>query len=123
MRAAVLRAVWWNQILWTAGYSLTTGGFLLYFARELGARDLWISALLVLPESVGVAGLLTRSAIRTVAPRKTICVAATVVARVVALPIPFLALWPSDIRPLWWLVACVVATHAVGAVAYVAYLS
>lgn len=123
MRAAVLRAVWWNQILWTAGYSLTTGGFLLYFARELGAKDLWISALLVLPESVGVAGLLTRPAIRAVAPRKTIYVVATVMARVVALPIPFLALRPGESQPLWWLVACVAATHAVGAIAYVAYLS
>lgn len=121
-RSAVLRAVCWNQVLWTAGYSLTTGGFLLYFARELRATDLWISVLLVLPESAGIAGLLTRPAVRA-AGRKRLYVAATALARLAALPIPLLAFAPTDARPLWWLVGCVAATHAVGAVAYVAYLS
>lgn len=122
-RAAVLHAVAWNQVLWTAGYSLTTGGFLLYFARELGAKDLWIAVLLVLPESAGVFGLLTRTALRTFAARKRLYVATTLLARLVALPIPLLALSRSDSQPLWLLAGCVVATHAVGAIAYVAYLS
>jgi len=122
-RSEVLRAVTRNQILWTAGYSLTTGGFLLYFARELGARDLWISVLLVLPETVGVAGLLTRSAIHAFAGRKRLYVATTLLARLVALPIPLLAFAPADSRPLWWLVGCVAGTHAVGAIAYVSYVS
>ncbi|HEX6987656.1 MAG TPA: MFS transporter [Planctomycetaceae bacterium] len=122
-RSAVLRAVAWNQVLWTAGYSLTTGGFLLYFARELGANDGWIALLLVLPESVGVAGLMTRAAIRTFSGRKRLYLAATLLARLVALPVPLLAFRTSDASPLWWLVGCVAATHAVGAVAYVAYLS
>ncbi len=123
----VFRAVAWNQILWTAGYSLTTGGFLLYFARELGARDAWIAVLLVLPETVGVVGLLTRSLIREFVARKRLYFIATIAARLVALPIPIVALLSSgsdDHRPMLWLIAaCVVATHALGAVAYTAYLS
>lgn len=122
-RAAVLRAVAWNQVLWTAGYSLTTGGFLLYFAKELGAKDVWIAVLLVLPESAGVCGLLTRTAIRTFEARKRLYVAATLFARLVALPVPLLAFAPTDSQPLWFLAGCVVATHGVGSIAYVAYLS
>ncbi|MFN7135263.1 MAG: MFS transporter, partial [Myxococcales bacterium] len=122
-RANTFRAVTWNQVLWTAGYSLTTGGFLLYFARELGAKALWISVLLVLPESAGALGLFTRAAIRTFAGRKRLYVAATLLARLVAVPIPFLAFMPSGSRPLWWLVGCVAATHAAGAIAYVSYVS
>ncbi len=123
----VLRAIAANQLLWTAGYSLTTGGFLLYFARELGANAAWIAVLLVLPESAGIAGLLTRSVARNIAARKRLFVTATIAARLVALPIPLLALLTptSDAGGefLWIVAACVVATHAIGAIAYTAYLS
>ncbi len=114
-------------MLWTAGYSLTTGGFLLYFARELGANAAWIAVLLVLPESAGIVGLLTRSAIQNVAARKRLFVGATIAARLVALPIPALALLgpltSDDGECVWIVAACVVATHALGAIAYIAYLS
>jgi hypothetical protein len=40
----------WNQTLWTAGYSLTSGGFLTYFGKEPGATGLMIGVLLVVPE-------------------------------------------------------------------------
>jgi hypothetical protein len=57
---SVTRAVVWNQTLWTAGYSLTSGGFLTYFGKELGATGLMIGVLLVVPETAGIFGLLTR---------------------------------------------------------------
>ena len=46
----VQRAVVQNQMLWTAGYSLTSGSFLTYFAKELGASWTLISLILVIPE-------------------------------------------------------------------------
>lgn len=124
-RSSVLRAVAWNQVLWTAGYSLTTGGFLLYFARELGASATWISLLIVLPETVGLLGLATRSFIGSAEGRRRLYFAATMGARVVALPIPLVALAVDQGESVWigWLIGSVIATHAIGAVAYAAYLS
>ena len=31
---AVASRVFWSQVLWTAGYSLTTGPFLTYFGQD-----------------------------------------------------------------------------------------
>lgn len=124
-RSSVFRAVAWNQVLWTAGYSLTTGGFLLYFARELGAGATWISLLIVLPETVGLLGLATRSLIGSAEGRRRLYLIATMVARVVALPIPLVALAVDQGRSvsIGLLIGSVVATHAIGAIAYAAYLS
>ncbi len=66
----VTRAVVWNQMLWTAGYSLTTGGFLSYFGYELGASEIVIALLLVIPETAGIFGLLARWTIHLTGNRK-----------------------------------------------------
>ena len=46
----------WHAGLWTAGVSLTAGGFLTYFAAQLGAKGLTMSLILVLPEIIGASG-------------------------------------------------------------------
>ena len=125
-RAALLRRVAWNQGLWTAGYALTTGGLLSYFAKGLGASSFLIGVILALPETAGVLGLGTRRAARWAGGKKRAFVVGTLLARAAGLPIPMLAvagLWPAGTDRLAWLVGCVAVTHAIGSVAFVAYVS
>ena len=120
------RAIVWNQALWTAGHSLTTGGFLLYFGQELGATGLWIALLLAIPETVGVIGLATRRVIHWLGGRKRTWLICFVLARLFALGIPLLAfrqLRPSTSEPLGFMVVFLVLSEAFGSIAYVAYLS
>lgn len=56
--------VYWSTGLWSAGHLLTSGGFLAYFAVELGASAGVRVALLSAPELVGMAGLGAHAAIR-----------------------------------------------------------
>ncbi|MCH7688750.1 MAG: hypothetical protein IH899_19055 [Planctomycetes bacterium] len=62
----------WSQALWTAGYSLTTGGFLTFFGYELGAKTFMIAVLLAIPETVSIFGLLARWVIQRVGNRKRV---------------------------------------------------
>ncbi len=122
----VTRAVVWNQGLWTAGYSLTTGGFLLYFGYELGATGFLIALLLATPETVGIAGLLARWMIQRMGSRKRVWFMFSLLARLVSLGIPLLAFpayRPAGISPLWIMVGCLAAYQSLQAVAYLAYLS
>lgn len=124
--ARVTRAVVWNQGLWTAGYSLTTSGFLLYFARELGARGFLIALLLAVPETVGIAGLLSRWMIQLLGNRKRVWILFSLLARIVSLGIPLLAFpefRPSDFDPIWIMVGCLAVYQALQSIAYLAYLS
>lgn len=129
----VVRRVVVGQLLWTAGSTLTTGGFLLYFAHDLGeetgrdrsAMNLIIAILLVAPEMAGLAGLFGRSLVG-LARRKWVYVLGTLLSRVGTIAIPLLAfpsLRPSGVDPLWLVVGCVAVTEAMQAVAYLAYLS
>lgn len=116
----------WNQLLWTAGYSLTSGGFLLYFGKELGADALIIAFLLVIPETVGTSGLLARWILRHIGSRKQVYIWGSIVARLLMLGIPlmgFQATRPAGVDPLWVLVVCLSLTHAVQAISFMAYLS
>ena len=96
--AAVTRAVVWNQVLFTAGNSLVSGGFLLFFAREFGAAGVWIALLAVLPESAGALGLATRWIARRCGGRRAVWLACSMGARLVSLGIPLLA-FPA-LRPV-----------------------
>ncbi len=130
---SVVRRVVLGQLLWTAGYTLTSGGFLLYFARELGAatgRDREVMGvvtafLLAVPETVGVAGLWCRSLVAAWG-RKRVYVTGTLVSRCVAFGMPLLAVpWlrPAGIDPLWLMIGLLAVAEGVQAVAYLAYLS
>lgn len=122
----VTRAVIWNQTLWTAGYALTTGGFLTYFGKDLGAGSMMIALLLVIPETMGIVGLAARWVIQRTGNRKRVWLISSLAARVVSLGIPLLALpwWrASGIDPLWMMVLCLALSQAINSIAYVAYLS
>lgn len=116
----------WNQLLWTAGYPLTSGGFLLYFASDLGARGFLTSLLLALPELVGVGAVFTRPLIVAVGYRKRVWGVCGVLARVASLAIPLMAfaeLRPSGNGALWVLVGALAVSQMLQAISYVAYLS
>lgn len=121
----VTRAVVLNQLLWTAGYSLTSGGFLLYFANELGARGFTTSVLLALPELVGVSAIGTRPLVAASGRRKLVWGATGLLARAASLGIPLMA-FPA-LRPagaaLPVLIAALAVSQFLQAISYVAYLS
>ncbi|MEX0717863.1 MAG: MFS transporter [Planctomycetaceae bacterium] len=115
-----------NQALWTAGHALTSGAFLLFFARELGAAGTVIALLLVVPETAAVAGLAARPVIRRLGGRKRTWMLGTLASRAVALGIP-LAAFPgmtgSDAGGLWLIVAFLALSQAVQGIAYVSFVS
>ena len=123
---SVTRAVVWNQALWTAGYSLTTGGFLAYFCKELGATGFKLSLILIIPETVGILGLMARSVIRRIGNRKQVWLTFSLAARVCSIGIPLMAfpvLHPAGFDPLWIMIGCLAMTEAINAIAYMAYIS
>lgn len=123
---SVIRAVVWGQMLWTIGFSLTTGGFLTYFAYEIGAKAVPIAVILVIPEMAGVCGVFSRTITKLFGNRKRTYIWCSLIARFVSLLIPALAI--ESVResipsPIWVLIAVLAATNIVQAIAYNAYIS
>jgi hypothetical protein len=83
-----LRLVVHSTLWWTVGNSLTTGGFLTYFAAQMGIREQWMGLFLALPELAGGLACLTRSVDRGFANRKVTWVACSLLARIIAFAIP-----------------------------------
>lgn len=124
--ARVIRAAVRNQMLFTAGDSLTTGGFLYYFAYELGARDFLFALLLIIPETVAVSGLATRWIVQQTGQRKRVWIACSIAARIIALGIPLLAFPQFRVggdAPVWTLAGILAVSQALQAIAFIAYLS
>ncbi|GAB4147739.1 MAG: hypothetical protein Tsb009_21100 [Planctomycetaceae bacterium] len=124
--ATVTRAVVWNQTLWTAGYSLTSGAFLVYFGKELGANSFMVALLLVVPETSSTLGLLARWWVRKLGNRKRVWFIFSLGARFVSLGIPLLvfpSLRPEWIDPLVLLAVLLAVSQAFQSVAYLSYIS
>jgi len=122
----VVRAALVNQLLWTAGFALTSGGYLSYFGRELGARGVQIAILLAVPETVGILGLFTRRLVLHARNRKHVWLVCSLLARLASLGIPLMAfpnLRPPSLDPLWILIGALATASAFGSLAYVAFLS
>jgi len=122
----ILSLVLLNQLLWTAGYSLTTSRFLYYFASDLGANAWMIAVLHVIPETFGVLGLTSRLWIKQFRSRKKTFLWFSLVARAVSLLIPlfaFVQLGPENASLLWFFAAIIAVVHICQAVAYLAYIS
>ena len=123
---SVIRAVVWNQLLWTAGYSLTTGGFLLYFAYDFGATPFQIALILVIPETVSSIGLFSRRFINLFQSRKKTWMILSILARIVSLGIPCSALifQQGDKEGLYQIfLPALIFSSMLNSVAYMAYLS
>ncbi len=118
-----------NSVLWSAGNSLTTGGFLNYFASELGASTFLLALIAATPETMGLSGLATRPLLRWGVRRKSLFLVASILARTTALIIPLLAWnrpaanteWTSWL--LWMAIAVAAVFQGVSAVAYHTWLA
>lgn len=119
----VVQAVFLNQLIWTAGYSLTSGGFLLFFARELGAKGLAISIVLTLPEIASFLGVCSRTVVSLFATRKRMWLVCTIAARFGSVIIPIAALITDDQNLLWLMIIALIVTYTLQSFAYTAYLS
>lgn len=91
-----LRRILGATLLWTAGNSLITGGFLTYFAAELGIRDRRMALLLALPELIGGLSILTRPLDWGFQNRKRTWLVASLLARLASLAIPVFFLLESS---------------------------
>ena len=129
---AVSRSVCWNELVWTAGHSLASGGFLLYFAREFGASSAVIALLLVIPETAGISSLLTRHAITRLGGRKRLWLGCTITSRLLLLGIPLAGVLAvlrphastgGFSAPLVLIAVSLAAASLVNAVGYVAFVS
>ncbi len=120
------RAVLLNSMLWTAGNALTSGGFLSYFASELGASSFVLAVLLATPETVGITALAGRFLIDALGDRKRTWLICSLISRAALLGIPLLAipqLRPSGVDPVWVMIAFLAVAQSAQAVAFVAYFS
>ncbi len=119
----IRRSVVQNQMLFTAGYSLTTGGFLYYFMGALGAATWVLTVLLALPEIVGVLAVLTPLALRLTTNRKRLFVSTSILARVCTCGIPLVILLPEHWSKLSFLIGVLALQGIFQSIAYTAYLS
>jgi len=117
------RSVVQNQLLFSAGYALTTGGFLYYFAGHLGAGTRTISILLALPELVGVLAVFTPALLILFRNRKRLFVASSILARLFTFLIPAAALLPDNSLRLPVIIGALAGQGILQAVAFTAYLS
>ncbi len=116
--------VYWSTGLWSAGHLLTSGGFLTYFAAELGASAPVRVALLTAPELVGIAGLGAHAAIRWCGGSKRTWLGTTILSLVCLAIIPALVGVPHAAglpASMGLLVACWVF-RSIGLVAWLDWL-
>ncbi|MBR9804541.1 MFS transporter [bacterium] len=120
--SSLSRDVVWNQLLFTAGYALTSGGFVSYFAADLGAKSHVIGWVLALPELVGTCAVFTPWLVKQLRGKKRLFLFASVAARLAALLIP-LAIWLPPESAFSGLLGGMLLAGMLQAVAYTAYLS
>lgn len=122
----VTRAIALNAALWTAGNVLTTGGFLSYFATDLGARGFNLAVILAIPELVGLSGLASRGLTHWIGDRRRVWLITTLIARAVTFLLPCVGLargwFPPDAAP-WVLVAILILAQAAQGIATTLYFS
>lgn len=121
-----MRAILLNAALWTAGNVLTTGGFLSYFATDLGARGFSLAVVLAIPELVGLSGLASRGLSRWVGDRRKVWLITTLIARLVTFLLPIVGLcrgwFPAETAP-WLLIGVLIVAQAAQGIATTLYYS
>ncbi|WP_145204418.1 MFS transporter [Thalassoglobus polymorphus] len=125
--AFITKSVVISQMLFTAGHSLTTGGFLYYFVYEFSAfrsSPFLLAALQIAPESCEALSLFTRQILRFVKSRKWLWVSCLMLARITALLIPATLLFDEDSKYAAVLILGAVAVwHLLQGIAYCSYIS
>ena len=118
----VRRRVAINQALFTAGYTLTSGGFLYYFVSDTKASPLLITILLALPELIGVLAIASPWALKLTRNRKRLFVISSLLARFVTCLIPILLVIPHRYA-LFTITSALALQGILQAIAFTAYLS
>lgn len=113
-----------NQLLFTAGYSLTSGGFLTYFAADSGAAQKLSSMawVLALPELVSVLAIGTPWLLPWCGDKKRVFLFCSLAARGAYLLIP-LSVFQPWLAPFSVLLFGMIAGSVLQAIAFTAYLS
>ncbi len=113
-----------NQLLFTAGYSLTSGGFLTYFAADSGAAQKLSSMawVLALPELVSVLAIGTPWLLPWCGDKKRVFLFCSLAARGAYLLIP-LSVFQPWLAPFSVLLFGMIAGSLLQAIAFTAYLS
>ena len=122
----VTRLVVWSHVLFTAGNSLTTGGFLYYFVYEFQQSAFYLAAIHVVPEASEAFGFVTRSILAHVRSRKWLWISALLLARGFALIIPMtLLVFPEQFGPaaLSVILISVILWNLAQGIAYCSYIS
>lgn len=127
--APVLRRIIGHYLLWTAAQVLTTGGFLSYFALELGSTSSSLALVLAVPELSGIFALPVRQVLSWLGGRKRVCLVCGMLSRFVMLGIPGLAMahqpGGEENRVVWLVVilACAQGLHAISLTAELSWLA
>lgn len=122
----VVRLVMVSQLLFTAGNSLTIGGFFNYFVYEFHPSALFLAVLQIAPESAEALGFLGREIALRLRNRKWIWIVFLVLARSLALLIPVALLYHNGAGtafPLYWILACTIGWYVCQGIAYINYIS
>jgi len=118
----VVWAVIWNQVLFTAGHSITSGGFLNYFFYEFNPPDMMMALLMTAPECSEALSGLGRGLFTSFTDRKLNWLVGMSIARSTAFLIPVALLLPNEVALPFLLVVIIIWYLAQG-VAYLNYLS
>lgn len=111
-------------MLFTAGHSLTTGGFFTYFLAEFQPTGSWYALLLIAPETASSLSVLTRAAASLGGSRKTVWLAGLLGGRLAALLIPMALFWPENpAHKFTFLLVCTVVWYLLQAIGYVSLVS
>lgn len=112
-----------NQMLFTAGYCLTSGGFLVFFAADLGASTRTTTWILTLPELVGLLAIFTPGLLHWVKNKKSLFLSCSILSRFALLLVPTALLLPGSEGRFSLLITAIVLMGGFQSVAYTAYLS
>jgi hypothetical protein len=89
-------AVRWNAALWTIGSGLTSGGFVDYFAQELGAFGFTLALIATTPELAGLAGVGYRQFKPLSGGRQRMWLIGTILSRFLLMGLPLAGLLASN---------------------------
>lgn len=120
----ITRAVVVSQMLFSAGHSLTTGGFLYYFAYTFGPSAFFLAALQIAPETSEAFSLVTRALLNRFRSRKQLWIRCLILGRLAAVAIPCTLFIQKDKElALWVILISMVLWHLLHGIAYCSYIS
>ena len=120
----VTRAVVFSQLLFTAGHSLTTGGFLSYFVYQFHPSAFFLAAVHVAPESSEALSFFTGAILNRVRSRKWLWIVCLILGRISALLIPAALLFQDNSSlALPVILGALIVWHLFQGVAYCSYIS